>query len=297
MTPKGLIAVVLWGSVSVASAQQLSGQFSSLLSEEVLLQHATGNLLAEAVPPLSTTSASRPQSKLIHWPPTLIRQVVRWQKTPHGRHASVVTGWYANGHKALTVTVRQQHLHGTWQSWYPNGKCRDSGRLEHNQPDGVWKLWHPNGQLRSVRCYNAHKHVMIQLALRQQNPKLTFQPLAAQSLKHPETLHRHTSANAVLPAMTGEESPPELPFTEGLPHGVVEDYSPNGLPVIKGYYDGGLKDGLWQFYTETGQLSASGYYWQGYRHGSWKVYHDNGHIKLLQTYQHGRLVHSKQYDR
>ena len=297
MLQQVLLCAGLCSVLATANAQPFSGQFTSLLSQEVLIQHASGQQHADAAHLSVTMPASLQQSAEAHWPPSLMKQVVRWQKAPFGRHASIVTGWYANGQKALTVTMRQQHLHGNWQSWYSNGQHRDSGRLEHNQPDGMWKLWHANGQLRSVRIYNANKHDMIQLALRQQNPKLTFQPLAVQSLKHPEQLHRHTRANAVLPAMAGEETAPDLPFTAGLPHGVVEDYFANGQPVIVGQYNTGLKEGPWQYFAANGQLSASGYYWQGHRHGAWKVYTENGKLKLLQEYVHGRLVHSKQYHR
>ena len=282
--------------VAAAHAQQFSGQFTSLLSEEVLIQHASGQQHPAAAATVAMP-ATLQHAEGVHWPPTLIQQVVRWQKAPFGRHASIVTGWYANGQKALTVTMRQQHLHGNWQSWYSNGQHRDSGRLEHNQPDGLWKLWHANGQLRSVRMFDANKHNMIQLALRQQNPKLSFQPIATQLLSNPGQLQRHTRANAVLPAMAGEATAPALPFIAGLPHGVVEDYFANGQPVIIGHYNSGLKEGHWQYFGENGQLTASGYYWQGQRHGAWKVYAVNGQLKLLQEYAHGHLVYSKQYHR
>ncbi len=294
MLHKIVLASGLLSMSFVASAQHHSGQFISLLSEEVVLHHASYSTQQDGKPTAAVMPVAALNQKKLQLPATLVQQVARWKKEPFGRHSSIVTGWYSNGQKAVTVTLRQQQMNGNWQTWYSNGQHRDSGRLINNLPDGVWKLWHPNGQLRSIRHYNAQKYEMMQVALRQQNPKLTFHPLAMQSHKQPEVFQRHTRTSAVLPVMVGETTAPELPFAAGLPHGVVADYNQQGASLIAGHYHQGLKEGFWQYYNEDG-LMASGYYWQGQRHGAWKIFGHGGKMRMMQEYQHGKLVFSKKY--
>ncbi|HSC53907.1 MAG TPA: hypothetical protein VLC98_09815 [Phnomibacter sp.] len=293
MIHKACICIALCVGASHTHAQYAITPIVSMLVEELTSAgnnsvHYNAKLPSNSLPLSISVNANTALKE------DVLSHVTRWHRTT-GKHMDEYIGWYANGKQALVVQMRKTSMHGQWQTWYQNGQQRDAGMFVHNKPHGLWKSWYANGKLRSERQYDAHKMQMVELAVRQRNPKLAFSPISKQAIQQPQKLQQYFSANAGLDKMSKLSASYEFPFAQCLHHGFYANYYENGVLQQSGYYKEGLKDGLWMKYAEQGNLNASGYYDEGRLHGPKKEYNSSGALQKLSEYKHGKKLFEKNY--
>ena len=63
---------------------------------------------------------------------------------------------------------------------------------------------------------------------------------------------------------------------QGRPHGVWEDYRPDGTLMWRGHWLHGEPHGLSEWYHPDGHLMQRGHYHHGTPHGLWEDYHPDG---------------------
>jgi hypothetical protein len=151
--------------------------------------------------------------------------------------------------------------------------------------------------LHSLRQYDAQKMQMIEIAIRQRNPKLAFHPISQEAIKHPEKLQRLLSPGAALTGAGKNASTYEFPFAACFHHGFFANYFENGTMQQSGYYKDGQKDGLWMQWNYNGNMVASGYYLHGVLHGAKKDFDAAGHLQKMTEYKQGKKVHTKMYSK
>ncbi len=228
------------------------------------------------------------------FPPEILQQVEKWHKEGTEREAKI-SGWYSNGQLAIVFHTRKSVLHGMWQTWYQNGQPRDAGSFLRSIPNNEWKSWYGNGKLRSIRQYDAHKLQMVEVAVRQRNPKLAFHTISQEAIKHPDKLKSLLSPGFTLIGSSKNSASYNLPFETCFHNGFFANYFENGIMQQSGFYKDGLKDGLWMQWNADGKMISSGYYFHGTLHGAAKTYNNAGSIQKMTEYKHGKKVFEKKY--
>lgn len=225
--------------------------------------------------------------------------------------AGDVTG-HDNGAILFKGTVKNNRLHGNWQSWYANENPCDSGRLVKGVPTSEWKHWNREGQLVSLRTYDASKLQRVKNEIRRNHPKEAVYPLTALHRKntrhaaqymhagysfdfggrvHPASLreavaHNITSGNKYRPL-----------FDECLHHGLYMNWYDNGTTKDSGHYRNGLKEGIWLHRKADGSYQT-GVYRHGQKNAEWKEYDAKQRLAHLHFYNRkGQLEWSKKMGR
>jgi antitoxin component YwqK of YwqJK toxin-antitoxin module len=221
-------------------------------------------------------------------PAGIIEQVSNWEKVDlKGRN---ITGWYANGQKAISFSQKGNHLHGLWQAWYENGAKKEEGHFTNGYPDGTWQFWYPSGLLKSERSFSASKLQAINIASRQRNPKLQFVPHTGNEPSSKETAPLSQSYFA-LPHSAFHM---DLPFHKAVHEGVYRNFAENGMVIEQGNFANGLRDGQWLYHNQQLKQTLSGYYSYGTKNGPWKELVGD-RLVTLEEYKNGMLIHRKCY--
>lgn len=220
------------------------------------------------------------------------RQITRWEVEED--NYKTVKGWYGNGQQAVEYQMKHRHLHGSWKTWFDNGQPRDEGSFRDDHPHGAWKVWYPNGTLRAEMRYDGLAQESATLALRQKNPKLSFQPITTLALQQPELFEQALQAGGRLQSEHGETIH-HLPFQGGLLTGQQTEYFANGHPALRTEFEQGLKHGRWESWSPEGTLRSSGHYHHGIKHGAWQLFDTRGNLLSLQEFRNGRMVFEKHY--
>jgi antitoxin component YwqK of YwqJK toxin-antitoxin module len=295
MLHKACFVVAMWFIAPFVHAQYTIAPMMSLLVEEVPAAGHNDEYFAASRAnnpvPLSVLSDAY---KLL--PVDVLQYVVRWHNEGNDRSAKM-TGWYANGQQAIILNTHRSSLHGVWQTWYQNGQLRDAGTFVHNIPNGEWRSWYATGKLRSIRQYDAHKMQMVEVAVRQRNPKLAFHPISQEAIRHPEKMKSLLSPVLAIAGYGRNASTYEYPFEQCLHQGFYANYYENGTMQQSGYYKDGLKDGLWMQWHPDGTMVSSGYYQHGLLHGAKKEFNSVGNMQKMTEYKHGKKVFEKKYSR
>jgi antitoxin component YwqK of YwqJK toxin-antitoxin module len=221
-------------------------------------------------------------------PNGLQQKVDRWENAGHkGR---IITGWYANGQKAVVFAHKGGHLHGQWQTWYENGVKKEQGHFSNGHPDGTWQFWYRSGSLKSERNFSAAKLQAINIASRQRNPKLQFVPVTGKEPSSKET----TTIHPEIAEGTRGILHIDLPFHKAVHEGDFVNFSEDGRIVAQGKFLNGLRDGQWLYYQPTDGKTITGYYIHGSKHGPWRELAGDTLISLSE-YKAGKLVFQKHY--
>jgi len=221
-------------------------------------------------------------------PNGLHQKVDKWENAGHkGR---IITGWYANGKKAVVFAYKGGHLHGQWQTWYENGVKKEQGHFSNGHPDGSWQFWYPSGFLKSERSFSATKMQAVNIANRQRNPKLQFVPVTG---KEPSSKETAPLAHLYF-ALPHSSFHIELPFHKAVHEGVYRNFAEDGGIIEQGNFANGLRDGQWLFYNHQTKLISSGYYSYGAKNGPWKELVGDT-LVALEEYKNGMLIHRKLY--
>jgi antitoxin component YwqK of YwqJK toxin-antitoxin module len=229
-----------------------------------------------------------PEEVLNLLPYGLNQKVDRWEKTGHkGR---ILTGWYANGQKAVVFALKGGHLHGQWQTWYENGIRKEEGHFSNGHPDGTWQFWYASGVLKSTRSFSASKMQSWAIANRQRNPKLQFVPLTGNEPSSKET----ATLNPAITEASHGLLHIDLPFRRALNEGDFVNFDEMGSVVEQGKFVNGLRDGQWLYQNQKDSKIITGYYSNGLKHGPWKEMKGDTML-LLEEYKDGMLVHRKLY--
>lgn len=294
MLHKVCLAVAMWFNASILHAQYTITPMISLLVEEVASagNHNLYNSNTRSNNPVLLPLSSQSYKSI---PTEVVQQVARWHKEGNERAGKII-GWYANGLQAIVLHTRKSALHGNWQTWHQNGQQRDAGTFVHGMPNGEWKSWYATGKLRSIRQYDAHKLQMVEVAVRQRNPKLAFHTISQEAIKHPEKLKSLLSPGFTLIGSSINSTSYYLPFETCFHDGFFANYFENGIMQQSGFYKDGLKDGLWMQWNADGKMISSGYYFHGTLHGAVKTFNNAGTIQKMTEYKHGKKIFSRNYN-
>jgi len=295
MLRKACLTIAMWFIAFCVHAQYTITPMISLLVEEVA-SAGNNNLYSSTNRAINVAPISISAEAKKHLPLELLQLVTKWHKEGNERMGKIA-GWYANGMQAIVVHTRKTALHGTWQTWYQNGQLRDAGNFVHNMPNGEWKSWYANGKLRSLRQYDAHKMQMVELAVRQRNPKLAFQLISQEAIRHPEKLRNFLNPWGSVTGIGKNETAYKYPFDQCFHHGFFANYFENGVMQQSGFYKDGLKDGLWMQWNDDGIMVSSAYYLHGLSHGAKKEFNSVGAMQSMTEYKHGKKMFEKNYPR
>lgn len=219
---------------------------------------------------------------------------------------------HLNNKPLFTADVKNNRLHGGWQSWYQNGMLCDSGRLVKGLPDGVWRYWDDSGQLIAVRTYSADKYHRVKNEMIRYHPKRATFPLAAMyqtnkqmAIKYLEVVYSYDNAGRrekgwTLPGLITKNITPgsfyRPVFDHVLHHGLFMNFFPDGNVKDSGYYKNGLKHGVWIHRDNERKLKYKGIYVNGIKVKEWKSYNASGKLQELSFYNsRGTLKWRKQF--
>jgi antitoxin component YwqK of YwqJK toxin-antitoxin module len=76
-----------------------------------------------------------------------------------GRQHGPLRGWYADGQRRFTVTMRDGDADGRLRQWHPTGGLERDGTYARGEQHGSWRTWQPDGHPRSEAVYADDKLV------------------------------------------------------------------------------------------------------------------------------------------
>lgn len=196
-----------------------------------------------------------------------------------------VIGYYPDGQIAIMLEMDGRRVDGSCTAYYKSGAVEWEGSFENGHPSGVWKRYFPNSQLHVQLTTNASKKLAYLLALRQQNPKLSFSREAIYALKHKGALPTQHHLLQTL-------SPQFRQFL--FLHGDVTEYYPNGQVKSEAWFSNNLPSERWTSYSSSGLITQQGYYHLGYKHGAWKYFDEQGELLRMTEYKQGKAAHVTQ---
>jgi antitoxin component YwqK of YwqJK toxin-antitoxin module len=151
---------------------------------------------------------------------------------------------------------------GMWKDFYANGKTKIEGRYLDDKKNGYFKEFNEFGNMINIMKY--------------ENGVLVKNPPELAKVETRTEYHENGK-----PKYVGV-------YRDGVPEGVIREYSPegkivgaevykDGIKIGEGIYDEkGKEQGKWKEYHETGELKAEGEYVNGVKIGVWTFYHPNG---------------------
>ena len=75
----------------------------------------------------------------------------------------------------------------------------------------------------------------------------------------------------------------EMYYVNGKPEGPFQEWYPNHIIKIDGYFKNGMHDGIWLYYDEVGKVTGQGEFVAG--NGTQRVYYSNGQTKQFTCYK------------
>ncbi|PLX19697.1 MAG: hypothetical protein C0599_10430 [Salinivirgaceae bacterium] len=86
-------------------------------------------------------------------------------------------------------------------------------------------------------------------------------------------------------------------YEKGIQNGWTESYYDNGAPMAKVMYKDGRKIGHYWKKHRNGKISYTGDYKEDRRNGDWIKLDENGDTIRIETYELGKLVGGKKFDK
>ena len=207
--------------------------------------------------------------------------------------------------------------HGRWVRVYPDGALYYTGEFMHGVPMGRWWYFRENGtalsliehrdqpSISDVKMYDSKGRVTARGSYL--HPDLALKGEALR--ERPETPSKHGAWT-----LFSEEGHliSMVHYDNGIKHGRLERYLPNGTVCEQGNYHHGEMDGEWKAWNDYGALRqrvtydkgilhgrfetydgqggrmAEGQYVGGAEDGNWKYYLEDGRLQSIVRFNHGK---------
>ncbi|MCC7071414.1 MAG: toxin-antitoxin system YwqK family antitoxin [Deltaproteobacteria bacterium] len=178
-----------------------------------------------------------------------IEEAVSWSgAVRHGPY----TQYFTNGQRRAEGSYYLGEKDGQIHTWHWNGALESTGFMKHGVRVGRWEHLWPSGALRAVEEFHEG------LARGRWQTWYVSGVLESESVFGPE--HGMLVERRFYDAGTLHT---EIPYVDGLPHGLVRAFWPDGRPQTEGRMAHGERDGLWVSWDESGALVEQARYLDG----------------------------------
>lgn len=177
----------------------------------------------------------------------------------------------------------QGRKHGKWEKKHSNGKIRYTGQFDHGKPVGTFVYYFENGQMRARNKFRNNSELIMSKQFGE-DEKLAATGLYRGQEKDSTWTYYDFEGNLLM----------REDYKNGILHGEVIKYFPNGKIAEVKNFDNGVQVGSWEQYYESGKPMAKGTYVNGSLHGEATYYYSNGKPRLKGSYVKG-LMHGTWY--
>ena len=204
--------------------------------------------------------------------------VIRREFYVQGKLSGVQEQFDKNGTLVFKAFFKEGRLHGHQQTWYTSGKQATSSYWIEGKENGTFQGWSEKGKTLFIKQFAIGK------------PTSTWYWYDSEgNLLHTTNFENGTGLvyeydYRVLPKEKQPILVKEIPFVEGLIHGIVKIYGPNGTPYIYQEYSHGKKHGKFKEIFSDSSPKVQGQFANNFPSGEWKVYQkQDGQNFLLQV--------------
>jgi antitoxin component YwqK of YwqJK toxin-antitoxin module len=187
----------------------------------------------------------------------------------------------SNGQKRQIVDYDHEVRNGDWCRWYANGQMAESGKYHRDASDGDWTWWHENGTKAQQRSFS--KGVPV-------GTHRTWDK-GGNLLDHSEF---HKGTGRWTEHYDNGEKKVEGEYREGRRHGCWRRWDRDGRLLGTFVLDRGT--GTLMEWDDSGRKRTQIELLDDERHGTATMWNENGHIESIETYGHGCLLTTHEYE-
>jgi antitoxin component YwqK of YwqJK toxin-antitoxin module len=201
--------------------------------------------------------------------------------------------------------------HGKWVRYYPQSQVkRYEGQFNAGVPVGEFLYYYESGKLQTKAQYEKNGTVCYTTSYYGNGEKIA-EGIYVNKLKDGEWKYYDGSDNVIaiehfvngkkhgasLTYLPGGQLIEEKTYVNGKAQGVWKRFYRSGKP----HFEGGLLNDHWHgqfvFFNVDGKKIATGAYQKSVKEGDWSFYDEKGLLIKVETYQNGRVVSKKVFQK
>lgn len=194
--------------------------------------------------------------------------------------------FYLNGVLSSEGIIKDGKPEGYWKSYYEDGKLKSEGNRKNFELDSIWKFYNDEEKLVLEVTYRNGKKNGIRTSY---SDKEIIKEIFINDIKENYTRHYYLDGKIKT----------EIPFKNGLEHGIGKEYAPDGTIITlieykKGFIvdrerinridKSGKKQGKWYFFYINGKIKTEGYYRDDKKNGYFKEFSEIGDLLNITKY-------------
>lgn len=180
---------------------------------------------------------------------------------------------------------------GKWSKTYGNGVPRYTGQFKNDKPYGEFKHYYENGTLQAITNYSPDGIVARTKTFHQNSQPMAIGKFIKQKKDSVWTYYSEVDGKLISDETyrkgklqgTSRTYYPEtgklaesIEFVNGLKHGKLRKYFPDGNIMTEGFYKNDQLEGDFTLYFPDGSIQLKGKYKAGVQVGQWHYFDEDG---------------------